>query len=167
MSILFITGTSGSGKTTLVHHLRAQLPSNLFEVYDFDENGVPQDADAVWRQKTTDYWLQKAAENSLHKKSTIVCGVTAPSEIILSAKKPNVPVYFGFLKVSDDVLRKRLSARGWDEALIQDNINWAHYLEAEVKKQPHHRILDTTLYSPQQIADEFVAYATQSMQESL
>ena len=98
MSILFITGTSGSGKTTLVHHLRAQLPSTLFEVYDFDENGVPQDADAVWRQET-DYWLQKAAENSSTQKNRPSCAGLPFHQKLYSLRKDRIyPSTLGFLK---------------------------------------------------------------------
>ena len=64
INIFFITGTSGSGKSTLTHNLRALLPMEQFAIYDFDENGVPDDADATWRQRTTDLWLIKAQENS-------------------------------------------------------------------------------------------------------
>ncbi len=41
VNIFFITGTSGSGKSTLVKLLREKLSTTLYEVYDFDENGVP------------------------------------------------------------------------------------------------------------------------------
>lgn len=159
MNIFFITGTSGSGKTTLVNYLKIILSQALFEVYDFDENGVPPDADKAWRQETTDYWLMKAQKNNEQNKSTIVCGVSVPSEIASSLKKPAMPIYFGFIKVDDETIKQRLKMRGWDEQLIQDNINWSHYLESEVKKQNHHYIVDTVYYdTPQQVADALVEW---------
>lgn len=159
MNIFFITGTSGSGKTTLVNYLKSTLPQALFEVYDFDENGVPPNADKVWRQETTDYWLMRAQANNEHNKSTIVCGVTVPSEVLSSSKKPTMPIYFGFIKVDDVTIKQRLKIRGWDDQLIQDNINWSHYLESEVKKQSNHCIVDNLYYStPQQVADAFIQW---------
>lgn len=164
MNIFFITGTSGSGKTTLIKLLKEKLPKNLFEVYDFDEKGVPANADKAWRIQTTDFWLTKAQENSLQKKSTIVCGVTVPSEILESLKKPYLPIYFGFIKISDEIIKQRLKAREWDDQLIQDNINWAHYLEAEVKKQEHHIIIDSSLHgTPEETANEFIKWISISL----
>lgn len=159
MNVYFITGTSGSGKTTLTHYLKEKLPKTFFEIYDFDENGVPPNADKAWRQKTTDYWLQKAQENSVNNKSTVICGISVPSEILGSSKKPNLPIYFGFIKISDEIIKQRLQERNWNEQLIQDNINWAHYLESEVKKQKHSLIVDSSLHiNPEQTAHEFIKW---------
>jgi len=159
MNIFFITGTSGSGKTTLTHYLKSKLPKDLFAVYDFDENGVPTNPDKIWRQETTNYWLTKAQENSTKHKSTIVCGVTVPIEVLSSLKKPNLPISFGFIKISNEIIEQRLKARGWSKQLIQDNINWAHYLETEVQKTNNHLIVDSSLYnSPEQVGHEFVQW---------
>jgi broad-specificity NMP kinase len=159
MNIFFITGTSGAGKTTLINSLKLKLPKSSFEIYDFDEVGVPSNADTVWRQGTTDFWLTKAKENSAQKKSTIICGVTVPSEILSSSKKPDLPIYFGFIKVADEIIKQRLKARGWDDKLIQDNINWAHHLETEIKKQKDYLIVDSSLHvMPEQTADEFIKF---------
>ena len=49
-SVFFITGTSGSGKTTLVKTLKKELKLYA-KVHDFDEGGVPKDADEKWRRK--------------------------------------------------------------------------------------------------------------------
>ncbi|MBA2306832.1 AAA family ATPase [Candidatus Dependentiae bacterium] len=159
MNIFFITGTSGSGKTTLVTYLKARLPQTLFEIYDFDEKGVPPNADTAWRKETTDYWLMKAQKNNEQNKSTIICGVTVPSEIVSSVKKPAIPIYFGLIKVDDETIKQRLTIRGWNDQLIQDNSNWARYLEAEVKKQTNHYVVDTACYdTPEEIADVFVKW---------
>ncbi len=164
MNIFFITGTSGSGKTTLVHYLKAALPPALFEVYDFDENGVPANASKDWRLETTDYWLTRAHINGEHHKSTIVCGVTVPSEVISFSKKRSKPIYFGFIKVDDETIKQRLKIRGWDEQLIKDNINWSHYLESEVKEQKNHYIVDSFYYrSPQQITEAFIEWIYSSL----
>ncbi len=156
MSIFFITGTSGCGKSTLMMLLKLQLLGLQFAVYDFDEVGVPANADQVWRQQTTDYWLIKAGENSLQNISTIICGVTVPSEVLGSLHKPDLPIYFGFIKVADAIIHNRLQQRGWDEQLIQDNLTWAQFLQNEVEQQQNFIIVDTQIYTTvEQIADEF------------
>lgn len=159
MNIFFITGTSSSGKTTLTHYLKSKLSNDLFAVYDFDENGVPPNPDKIWRQETTDYWLTKAQENSAKRKSTIICGVTDPLEILNSLKKPDLPVSFGFIKISDEIIKQRLKARGWSDQLIQDNINWAHYLEEKVQKNNNHIIVNSSLYNcSEEVGDEFIQW---------
>lgn len=164
VSIFFITGTSGSGKSTLTLYLKTELPETLFEIYDFDENGVPANPDVAWRQETTNYWLTTAQKHSIQNKSTVICGVTVPSEILKSLDKPDLPLYFGFIKISDEVIQQRLEARGWSDQLILDNINWAHYLEAEVKKQEHHMIVDSSLDEiPEQTAREFIKWIYSSI----
>ncbi len=159
MAIFFITGTSGSGKSTLKKYLQPELQHESYVIYDFDENGVPENADASWRQITTDNWLSQAYKNNLQQKSTIICGVSVPSEVLNSKNKPNIPIYFGFLKISDDIITSRLKARGWNDQLIQDNIHWAHYLEIEVSKCQQSLVLNNSeSISPQQIASECVTW---------
>ncbi len=158
MAIFFITGTSGSGKSTIKELLQSKFCKESYVVYDFDENGVPANADASWRQKTTDYWLKKAYENSLKSKSTIICGVSVPLEIMNSVNKPDLPIYFGFLKIDDDVIISRLKQRSWNDQLIQDNINWAHYLEAEVNKHKDHLIIDCSAITPEEITKQIIVW---------
>lgn len=156
MSIFFITGTSGAGKTTLTEQLQAKLSQGTFAVHDFDECGVPEHADAIWRQATTDYWISIAQENVKQGKSTIICGVCVPTEV-LKNRPLDMTVNFGFIKLADDEIVRRLQLRGWNEQLITDNINWAHYLETEVRKQPHHIIVESTLNSTaDKVADQFI-----------
>lgn len=44
MNLYFIAGASGSGKTAIIPHLK-ELWGKRIAVYDFDEIGVPKDAD--------------------------------------------------------------------------------------------------------------------------
>lgn len=144
VSIFFITGTSGAGKTTLIQELKQILSEKKFAIYDFDENGVPENADQQWRINTTLLWLQKAEHNFKHNKITIILGVSVPSEIIALIKEHtmNLHPYFGFIKIDKATIKERLSQRNWSEKLISDNINWAHYLENEVKNHHDSIILD-------------------------
>ena len=156
--IFFITGACGCGKSTLTKLLKEKLSENLFAVYDFDEIGVPPGADATWRQAATDDWLKQAAENVKKAKSTVICGQSSATEIINSPTKPNSPLYFGFMKISDELIQQRLQERAWNTKLVQDNINWAHRLEKEVHNQKNHKIVDCSVNTPEHIADEFVTW---------
>lgn len=48
--LYFVAGASGSGTTAIIPYLQKIL-SNTIELYDFDDIGVPKDADKKWRQK--------------------------------------------------------------------------------------------------------------------
>lgn len=132
VKVLFITGTSGSGKTTLTNKLKELLSVKKYAVYDFDEVGVPENADALWRQSTTQYWVNEAIKNSKNGLSTIICGVIVPQEVMSIQVKEAVPIKFVFLKINNTLIMERLKSRGWTDQLIQDNINWAYYLEKDV-----------------------------------
>lgn len=158
-SIIFITGTSGAGKTTLRELLTAHLPPQHFVVYDVDQNGVPSNADQQWRQSITNYWLTKAHENALQNKSTIICGVTVPAEVLELSKCSKIPIYFGLIKIADTIIRQRLQQRNCNDQLIHDNLNWAHYLEKQVRDQPHHIIIENNgNLPPEKMIDVFIEW---------
>ena len=78
------------------------------------------------KQLTTGYRKQPKTQ---HTKNRPSCAGLPFHQKLYSLRKNRIyPSTLGFSKVSDDVIRKRLSARGWDEKLIQNNINW-YYLE--------------------------------------
>ena len=89
--IYFITGSSGVGKSTLVKELKTILPET-FIVHDFDELGVPLDADTTWRIGRTKEWIQIAKENSSKGISTIVIGLVHPNEVNEVAEREHVEV---------------------------------------------------------------------------
>ena len=57
MNLYFIGGASGSGKTAVIPYLKELFSDDA--VYDFDYIGVPENADKIWRQESTEKWLQK------------------------------------------------------------------------------------------------------------
>ncbi len=161
--IFFITGTSGSGKSTLTTLLQKTLSTNFFSVHDFDEVGVPENADALWRQKTTNFWITKAIENAKQNRSTVICGVVVPTEILNSPSKQNIPISFGFIHIDENIIRSRLQARGWNEQLIHNNITWAQHLEKDVLNQQHHIIIDASTQTPEEVSHKFVTWILKSI----
>jgi hypothetical protein len=63
--IYFIGGASGSGKSSIMHNLKNLLGKSI-NIYDFDDIGVPDNANKIWRQESTEKWLNKLSfeENS-------------------------------------------------------------------------------------------------------
>ncbi|NHJ05225.1 MAG: hypothetical protein EAX90_10395 [Candidatus Heimdallarchaeota archaeon] len=141
--IIFITGVSGSGKSTLVPYLKKYLP--LFDVHDFDEFGVPEDVDLIWRLDTTDFWLKKAKDNLAREISTIISGTSVPSEILNSSEyDPIMIIQFAFMSIPDIIIQERLSKRGWSQSEIDAYKNWSDFLMDDVKKTKNHLIIDGT-----------------------
>src|SRR3989344_7026966 len=140
-AVFFITGTSGSGKSTLVRFLKRELSSA--EIHDFDEGGVPKGADESWRKQRTNEWLKKAKIYLQKGKLVVICGVSVPEEIENSpaySKKMNV--YYGYLHIGKEEIRRRLKARGWKDKLVEDNVTWAKHLEKLVKREKNNYIVN-------------------------
>lgn len=153
-----ITGTCGAGKTTLVKELKKRQLNNVI-VYDFDDCGVPEGADAAWRKQATNNWLKTLKDSNNKGYHTILCGGSVPVEVLACPEyEESLNIHFGFIKVSDALVKKRLEERKWDEKLIQDNINWALYLERDIKVQANHFLLDSTVNTPKQVAESTLDY---------
>jgi hypothetical protein len=125
MSIFyFIAGASGSGKTAIMPDLKTKL-GNAFAVYDFDDIGVPDDADTKWRQESTEKWLQKLL---IDGKDACLLGQIVLGEILAcpSAKQIDA-INFCLLDVSDFERIKRLKKRNTYGA-DQNMLNWSSWL---------------------------------------
>lgn len=89
----------------------------------------------------------------------VICGVTVPSEVMEAIKNTALQPCFAFLKIDDATITQRLQARGWSEQLIQDNINWAHFLESQVTSTQQHLIIETSNYrKPIDIANQLITW---------
>lgn len=111
--IYFIIGANGVGKTTLLSHLVALLPQSLFELHDFDERGVPDNADKNWRISETNYWITCGEENKQRGVSTVICGFSKPEEIGERAE-------IILLDVNAESLEKRLRGRYQTEESLKE-----------------------------------------------
>ena len=156
-AVFFITGTSGSGKSTLVDILQEKLP--LVEVHDFDEGGVPENPNDQWRKERTSEWVVKAETYLSKGITTIICGVSVPHEVkSCPAYSGLFPIYYGFIRITEEEIRRRLQARGWEGKLIEENIQWAKQLESYVRAEKNHFIVDGENNNPQQTAEKFVKW---------
>ncbi|EKD85952.1 MAG: hypothetical protein ACD_37C00567G0001 [uncultured bacterium] len=149
----FLTGTSGSGKSTIVESIQKLLP--FVDVHDFDEGGVPEGADEKWRIERTNDWLKVAQDNHKKGMSTIICGVSVPSEVNYApAYSEQLSVHFGVIHTEPDDVRGRLKKRGWNDSLIENNITWAQHLEQFVKAEPDNFLVDSSKYNPDQVTEK-------------
>lgn len=127
MQLYFIGGASGSGKTAILEKLKKLDPS--FNIYDFDDIGVPKDADAKWRQSATNQWLQRLLQEN---HNACLLGQIVLGEILACPLAKNLGKFtFILLDVDDNERIERLKARG--DTPNQDMLNWASWLRT------HHR----------------------------
>ena len=123
-NIYFIGGASGSGKTTVMDDLKDILGADT-SVYDFDDIGVPENADKKWRQASSEAWLQKLLQKSNNSclLGQIVLGeiLACPSAKLLSR------VNFCLLDVDDFERIQRLRKRA-TYGIDQNMLNWAAWL---------------------------------------
>ncbi|MFH1182903.1 MAG: hypothetical protein V1690_01420 [Candidatus Moraniibacteriota bacterium] len=110
--ILFITGISGSGKSTMFKGLKkASLGSNV-EVHDIDEDGVPFGGRVPWRKYRVLNLFYEAIKKMGKGKSTVICGISLPFEVIDSDYyKPGMRVYFLLLETSYQKFWERTAVR--------------------------------------------------------
>lgn len=122
--LFFVAGASGSGKSAIQRKLHDVLGSE-YSVYDFDDIGVPKDADKKWRQEATEQWIKKLLEE---KKKSVLLGQIVLGEVLASPSAAKLgKVYFCLLDVSDQERIKRLKARN-TYGINQHSLNWAAWL---------------------------------------
>ncbi len=112
LKIYFISGVSGVGKTSTLKHLKNTLDSNLYDVRDLDERGVPDGGGLEWLNKETRYWLDVAKINAEEGKNTIICGFANPELFEQVYKKDeDIPVVIILLDATPETIRQRLLNR--------------------------------------------------------
>lgn len=123
-TLFFIGGASGSGKTAAILDLK-KLLGDAISVYDFDDIGVPANADKKWRQESTEKWLKILLKEN---KDACLLGQIVLGEILAcpSAKHLKM-VNFYLLDVSDMERVKRLKNRNTHGA-DQPMLNWSAWL---------------------------------------
>ncbi len=124
--LLFVTGASGSGKTAVIPGLRKKLPA--FEIHDFDERGVPAEADTKWRQEQTEYWINRAIENQRMGKDTVVCGGAVYGEILACPSIQQIDHLGVCLLDCDDIVRLDRLRQFRNENPGMQILSWAAWL---------------------------------------
>lgn len=122
--LYFITGASGSGKTACLEGLRRRNPDTAW--HDFDEGGIPPDADIAWRHRRTEEWLREAVRHQAEGRDMGVCGGVVQGEILACPSAPLVEQFAFCLLDCDDVLRiDRIRRRGDNRLAVMETLCWA------------------------------------------
>jgi hypothetical protein len=127
--VLFtLTGSSCAGKTTAARAC-SDLPGLV--VHDFDEIGVPRDADLRWRQRTLEHWIQVVLEYQAHGVDVLLTGQSPLGEVLASPSAPQLQgIAVCLLDVDDRERIRRLERRDpgfWDRERRQSFLGWAHW----------------------------------------
>lgn len=162
----FIIGANGVGKTTILTFFKKLLSKDNFIIYDFDERGVPDNADKDWRKSETEYWLKLGEENKKDDKNTVIFGFAKPEEIEeISQTLLEKPIVI-CLDANGETISERIKSRyhtkeSINELLrttgksvdkfIMDNIYYSNFLRDSCLKYGY-QIVDTTGKIPDEVS---------------
>ena len=171
--LFIITGVNGIGKSTVIPDLKRKLDPVSFVVHDFDERGVPDNADREWRKSEMKYWVTVAKSNLGENLSTVVCGFVKVSDINSALEDtPDITVSVCVLDASPVTISKRILSRyttpeslvelerttgKTPEKFVSDNVWVASKFREEANENSYY-ILDTNEKKPGQVATDIVAW---------
>jgi len=162
--ILFITGVSCSGKSSLYDSLkRSKRILASIIIHDIDENGIPAAGLGPWRIFRVEELFHKAIQNYKKGKSTIICGISLPHEVIDSKQYTNsLNIYFLLLQISHKEYKKRSTERhkkygGYNlKKSFRDNKKLTRKLNHQIKNQKNHFIINTEKYTRRKTLEEMI-----------
>jgi hypothetical protein len=129
-----IFGSSCAGKTTLLDELRSRHAE--LEIHDFDEVGVPADADIAWRHRANEQWVQRAVATG---KDFVLAGQTPLGELLAAPSAPQLDAISACLLDCDDTARlARMRGRGDDWAArfggnLEDFVHWGEWMRGHAR----------------------------------
>lgn len=164
--IYFISGVSGVGKTSVMPYLKSHMLSN-FEVHDFDERGVPKNADHHWRIKETKHWIELGWQSTHQGITVVICGLSNPDEIKDIQKDfPDLEISTILLDGEEKIIEGRLRNRNMNSAVkadlervvgsaedfIKNNTRFIPVLR-EICRNNGCQIIDTSYLTPGAVAE--------------
>jgi hypothetical protein len=130
--MFLVTGSSAAGKTYALNELRERQPE--LAIHDFDEIGVPPNADTAWRQRADEAWIQRALDYQAAGTDLLLAGQTPFGEFLAAPSVTQLEAVSACLIDCDDATRiERLRKRGpeWLASTagdLQDYLNWADWM---------------------------------------
>ncbi|MEK7142428.1 MAG: hypothetical protein AAB818_02485 [Patescibacteria group bacterium] len=166
--IYFISGVNGIGKTTIMPPLEALLSNDKYEIHDFDERGVPENADGVWRISETRHWVNKGIELGNENKSIIVCGFIKPADLQDLLLDKSLGITLILLDARPEIIRQRLVGRYTKNGYFDESqtvigkpinvfIDGNIYILKQMKKMFEELdcpIIDTSDITPEEVAKQ-------------
>lgn len=165
-AIYLVTGVNGIGKSSVIPFLAKETIDKGFVIHDFDERGVPDNADKAWRISELKHWLSEGELNKQKGISTIICGYMKPDEIHDAASDCIVIL----LDANSGIITKRVLGRyGTPESITEltrttgktpekfasDN-EWVSQKFREAAKEYGYTIIDTSELEPSEVATEIL-----------
>jgi hypothetical protein len=108
-------------------------------LHDFDEIGVPPDADIAWRQRMEEVWVRRALDHQADGVDLLLAGQTPLGELLAAPSAPQLDAISACLLDCDDetrLARLRLRPRGRrtaDPAEWPDLLNWAAWMRGHAR----------------------------------
>lgn len=164
--IYFISGVCGVGKSTVMPYLKSLLPPSKYSIFDFDERGVPDNADRKWRILESQHWIDEGNLLALKNKSTIICGFIKPDDLSSLTDKESAEIKLILLDADPETIRQRLIKRYtkkdvFDESqkvigmpvneFIANNVYFSRKMKDLFEKQDH-SVIDTSNLTPGEVA---------------
>jgi hypothetical protein len=161
--VFLVFGSSAAGKTTAIDALRGRLDG--VAIHDFDEIGVPSDADEAWRRSANDQWLQRALAYQADGIDLLLAGQTPYGELLEAHSARSIDGIAACLVDCDDATR---IARLHERATALDVprlLSWAAWLRDHARE---HRlpVLDTTSRSVGDVAADLADWISASRSAS-
>lgn len=168
--IYFISGVCGVGKSSLIPYLKKLLPSDKYDVRDFDERGVPDGADRNWRKSEVKKWLVIGEVSAKEGTSTVVCGFvkTKDFEELVTEATPNIKLIL--LDADSETIRKRLMGRYSNDGVfdetkkvigksvnefIESNVYYCAIMRKECEEEGW-KIIETSNLTPEEVSKKVV-----------
>ncbi|MEV4705148.1 hypothetical protein [Actinoplanes sp. NPDC049316] len=127
--LLTIAGSSCSGKTTAAWAACADMQRLV--VHDFDEIGVPSDADRQWRQRSTEAWLSRVLRYQADGVDVVLTGQSPLGEVLACPSATRLEAIAAcLLDVDDEFRESRLEERDpgkWDPDAKRSFMAWARW----------------------------------------
>ncbi|RJQ32309.1 hypothetical protein C4572_01145 [Candidatus Parcubacteria bacterium] len=170
--IYFISGVNGVGKTSIMPHLKVVLPVRKFEIHDFDERGVPGNADGRWRISETKYWVEEGIKLAQENKSLIICGFVKPADFQELLSNKDIKIVLIFLDARPEVIRQRLTGRYSKDGYFNESqtvigkpitvfIDGNIYISGQMKRvfeDLNSPIIDTSDLTPEEVAKKVIEF---------
>lgn len=169
--IIFICGVNGVGKSSVIPYLALLLSSDEYDIRDFDERGVPENAGRAWRASETAYWLETGKRTLKDTdRLTIVCGYIKPIDFGTSLKNLGSTIQCVLLDANPDAIRQRLERRYTKNGFfdprqrvigksVQEFIEGNIYIRNQLRHEFEAlgcKIIDTSDLTPEEVAKSIV-----------
>jgi len=137
--LLSVAGSSCSGKTTAG---RACAGMDGLVVHDFDEIGVPGDADVAWRHRSLEAWLRRVLDYQAQGLDTLLLGQSPLGEVLATPSADKLDGLAAcLLDVSDEERIARLRARDperWTARREAAFLGWARWHRGHAADPRYH-----------------------------